>query len=244
MRWADEVHVLLEQVAPADHIDLVWTNPLGGRTYRLTGPLGVRYLKVTRVGIPASHIPTAEAERMRWIQDDFPVPSVLSTGQANGISWLLTTELVGIQASDPRWSDDPARKAQLLGRAVRAFHESFIDRTPECPWSWRIADRIHRGTGSARAKAMLETAPAELDLVVSHGDICAPNILLHLDGQVAGVVDVGKAGVADRAADLGCQAWSLSFNNMAEQTEEFLGAYGFTGDPAHVEWYRDFYAVV
>ena len=116
--------------------------------------------------------------------------------------------------------------------------------TTECPWSWRIADRISAGTGSPAARAMLPDAPAETDLVVSHGDLVAPNILLADDGEIAGIVDLGKLGVADRGADLGCHLWSLQFNDMADQIDVFLDTYGFTGDPADLWWYRDFYTVV
>lgn len=87
-------------------------------------------------------------------------------------------------------------------------------------------------------------APDEDDLVVAHGDICAPNILVHGNLSLAGFTDLGTVGVAARAADLGCHQWSLEFNDMADQVGTFLDAYGFVGDPTEVQWYRDFFAVV
>lgn len=61
---------------------------------------------------------------------------------------------------------------------------------------------------------------------------------------LAGFTDLGKVGVAARAADLGCHRWSLEFNDMAEQVPAFLEAYGFDGDPDEVRWYRDYFVVV
>ena len=88
---------------------------------------------------------------------------------------------------------------------------------------------------------MAADAPEELDLVVGHGDLCAPNVLLTNEGSLAGYVDLGKLGVADRAADLGCGVWSLEFNHLGFVVNEFLAAYGLPVDRAAVQWYRDFY---
>lgn len=90
---------------------------------------------------------------------------------------------------------------------------------------------------------MARDGPPELDLVVAHGDLCAPNILLQDGSGEAGFLDLGKLGVADRAADLGCHVWSLEYNQLGEVVDGFLAAYGFTGDRATVYWYRDFYTV-
>jgi aminoglycoside phosphotransferase len=96
---------------------------------------------------------------------------------------------------------------------------------------------------SAQAQAMAADAPQEADLVVGHGDLCAPNVLLTDARSSAGYVDVGKLGVADRAADLGCGIWSLEFNRIGHVVDEFLDAYGLSVDRAAVQWYRDFYEV-
>ena len=90
---------------------------------------------------------------------------------------------------------------------------------------------------------MARGGPPELDLVVAHGDLCAPNILLQDESGEAGFLDLGKLGVADRAADLGCHVWSLEYNQLGEVVDEFLTAYGFTGERTSVNWYRDFYTV-
>ena len=62
---------------------------------------------------------------------------------------------------------------------MRTFHDALADSVASCPWSWRIADRLKNGTGSAEAQTMARTPPEERDLVVAHGDLRAPNILLH-----------------------------------------------------------------
>ena len=170
---------------------------------------------------------------------------MIETGLTDAHTWMLARELPGLPASDLRWRAEPSRTAAILGEAVRTFHDAPWP-TPftSCPWSWRIADRLRNGTGSAEARTMARTPPEERNLVVAHGDLCAPNILLHTDGRLAGFTDVGKLGVAARAADLGCHIWSLQRNEMGHQADVFLDAYGYQGDRVEALWYRDFYTVV
>ena len=47
--------------------------------------------------------------------------------------------------------------------------------------------------------------------VFSHGDFCLPNVLLQ-DGQVAGFIDLGDAGVGDRWRDIALCYRSLKHN--------------------------------
>lgn len=224
-------------------LQLVWENPLAGRTYRLETPDGIQFLKLSPRGAPASHNVLVEAERLRWIGSTAPVPDVLATGSDDQVCWMCTRGMPGIPASDPRWRSDPSRTAGSLGRGVRLFHDALSPNVADCPWSWRVADRVAARPGSPQAKAMAADAPTEADLVVAHGDPCAPNILLSDDGGVTGFVDLGKLGVADRAADLGCHVWSLEFNQLGGVVDEFLAAYGLDVDRAAVQWYRDFYTV-
>jgi kanamycin kinase len=235
---------LIEVLGAEQSAVLICTNFLGGRTFRLGAPGAARYLKIAPLTVPDTHDLTVEAERLRWIGDRFPVPHVLDAGRTDSLTWMLTEELPGITAADPRWRSDPRRTARILGGVVRTFHDALADRVAECPWSWRISDRLGAGTGSPEARSMARTPPEESDFVVAHGDLCAPNILLLADGRLGGFTDLGKLGVAARAADLGCHVWSLQFNDMGGHAEEFLTAYGYEGDPAEVWWYRDYYTVV
>lgn len=224
-------------------VDLVWTNPLGGETFLTHSSDGsTRYLKIAPMSLPTSHHPVREAERVRWIGNALPVPHVIDAGYDVQVSWMLSDALPGLPASEFTGHRDPRLLAVALGRAVRSFHDALDPGT--CPWSWDIETRRAIGRGSDEAAAMLPDAPPEVDLVVAHGDICAPNILLDDDLGLTGFTDLGKVGIAARAADLGCHRWSLEFNGMAELVPAFLEAYGFDGDPDEVRWYRDYFVVV
>lgn len=240
---ADAVRALVRTLCPDANAVPVWDNPLGGRTLRLDGAGPVHYLKVAPTSLPDSHHPHLEAERISWTSGRLPVPSVQACGQDQGLSWMLTRALPGRPASDPAWLSDPLRLVRALARGVRSFHDGLADRAAQCPWRWDIAHRLATGTGSEAARRMATDAPPESDPVVAHGDLCAPNVLLSDGWEVLGFVDLGKLGVADRAADLGTLQWSLEYNGYGELTEDFLAAYGWRGERATVQWYRDFYTV-
>jgi hypothetical protein len=70
---------------------------------------------------------------------------------------------------------------------------------PESPEAVALADwhEEFRGIGVDGALELLAEVPPIDELVVCHGDSCAPNTLIGDDGR-SGHVDLGELGVADR----------------------------------------------
>jgi kanamycin kinase len=84
----------------------------------------------------------------------------------------------------------------------------------------------------------LRVAPPVDQLVVCHGDACAPNTLLDDDGTFAALVDLGTLGVADRWADLAVAAWSTEWNYGPGLDTLLYDAYGVHPDPDRIAYYR------
>ncbi len=89
------------------------------------------------------------------------------------------------------------------------------------------------------------TRPAREELVVCHGDLCLPNVLLDPDTlAVTGIVDVGRLGRADRYADLALATRSLSDTVLNPQygpayAARFLDRYGEAPiDGDRMDFYR------
>lgn len=77
------------------------------------------------------------------------------------------------------------------------------------------------------------------DLVFTHGDYCAPNVLVG-DGPmhpVTGIVDWGYAGVGDRWRDIVKALWSVEFNFGAGWKEEWMSSYGVEDNAEKAEFY-------
>ncbi len=126
----------------------------------------------------------------------------------------------------------------------------------QCPFSWSQADRLrvvgerrplldpetwhpeHRGLTVDEAIRIVRDPPPVDQLVVCHGDACAPNTLIADDGKCSGRVDLGALGVADRWADLAIATWSTRWNYGPGWEHPLLEAYGVTADPVRTAYYR------
>lgn len=99
----------------------------------------------------------------------------------------------------------------------------------------------HRHLSVSRALDLLAEIPPADELVVCHGDSCAPNTLLTDDGRWSGHVDLGALGVADRWADLAVATWSVTWNYGPAWEATLLSAYGVAPDPDRTRYYRLLY---
>jgi kanamycin kinase len=232
----------------------VWRNELGGVTFEIDGAAGHRFVKWAPAGSGIDL--SAEAERLRWASSYAPVPRVLSHGADVSGQWLVTAALPGTSPIAARWKADPHTAVVGLGRGLRALHEALP--VPSCPFDWsaerRIADATRRASlGRLRptdwhpehAALTVEQAlrrigdpPPPDQLVVCHGDACAPNTLLDDDGRPCGHVDLGALGLADRWADLAVATWSTEWNYGPGWTDVLIEAYGVNRDQPRIDYYR------
>lgn len=226
----------------------MWTNALGGATYRLGD---ARYAK----WVPAGSADLGgEAARMRWAGAYVTVPEVLELGSNAEGAWLITAALDGEMAVADRWKQDPATAVRVIGESLRAFHDALP--VAECPFTASAEQRVAEArrnaeqragrtfhpdfAGVSQAEALKRVAdiPPVDKLVVCHGDTCAPNTLLTAEGRFAGHVDLGELGLADRWSDLAIATWSTTWNYGEGWEEPLLEAYGVAPDPERTEYYR------
>ena len=213
----------------------VWLNDAGGITYSIDDVRSPRFVKwqphSTEISLED------EAVRLRWAREFVTVPDVLSQGSDTDGQWLVTAAIPASSAVAEEWIARPADAVAAVGRGLRRLHDALpVD---ECPWSWRHTARI----AEARARGItvpadLETAPSVDRLVVCHGDACCPNTLLADDGDVAGHVDLGSLGVADRWADIAVAAMSTVWNYGPGWSDHLIAAYGAAPDPERMRYHQ------
>ncbi|MEV8504148.1 APH(3') family aminoglycoside O-phosphotransferase [Actinoplanes sp. NPDC051475] len=191
------------------------------------------------------HDLVAEGERLRWLRArGIPAAEVLTCRPG----LLETAEVPGRPASEHWPMADRPRIVDALADFTRRLHALPV---AECPFDRRLAVTIPEALAADVALDMLDaeragwdrdqlvarlvaTRPALEDLVVCHGDLCLPNVLLDpVTCEVTGVVDVGRLGVADRWADL-----ALTTRSLVGDGDRFLDRYGIPLDPAKLEFYR------
>ncbi|WP_413804750.1 aminoglycoside 3'-phosphotransferase [Streptomyces sp. OE57] len=250
-----ELPRIVTEFAAGRPVRAVWKNELGGLTFRIGLGDAQQFVKWTP---PGSGIDlSAEVVRLRWAAAFTVVPRVLDEGADETGSWIVTAGLPGRMAVDDHWKRDPQTAVRAIGTGLRALHEELP--VADCPFGWSAEQRLetvrqraaagrinpadwhqdlrHIGTVE-RALGVLADIPSVDEVVVCHGDACAPNTLIGDDGTCSGHVDLGALGVADRWADLAIATWSTQWNYGPGWEESLLEAYGVAPDPERIMYYR------
>ena len=223
-----------------------------------------RYAKIVSSELVAEL--SAERDRSVWLNEmAIPSAAVLDWRETDSGACLVTQAVLGVPASE---LDAPAlqRAWPSVVLAVRALHGLAVDR---CPFDRTLAQMMrlaHASVAEGRVVveflpvALQRTPPAQImeqieaelpvrlaqeraQLVVCHGDLCLPNILVDpATGQVTGLIDLGRLGTADPYGDIALllatarETWSDEA--MARRAdEEFAEIYGTELDPERQDFY-------
>jgi kanamycin kinase len=243
----------LRDVVGAASAPCAWRNELGGLTFRVGE--GARALYVKWSPVDSGLDVDGEVARLGWASRAVTVPEVVATGADEEGAWFVSRALTGDNAVAPRWRVDPAVAVRAIGEGLRDLHDAL--EVAACPFSWRRDDRRRAAEARTVAGALEDTvfdfeftglsldaaleelrAGPEEDLVVCHGDACAPNTLIGDDGRCTGHVDLGALGVGDRWADLAVASWSTVWNYGPGWEEPLYDAYGIAPDAEKIRYYR------
>jgi streptomycin 3"-kinase len=196
----------------------------------------------------------AEHDRVEWLADqDVPGPRVLDWRSGEAGALLATSAVPGVPAD--RLSAADLRAAwEHIADTVRGLHELPAHR---CPFDRGLDTMValardvvgrnavnpeflpveQQHTPPDELLARLEPEVARMraqeaaDTVVCHGDLCLPNIVVDPETRkVAGFIDLGRLGTADRYADL-----ALLLANARETWEDEEQA--LAGDTQFADWY-------
>jgi kanamycin kinase len=156
----------------------------------------------------------AEADRLAWLSGTgFPCPRIVDRGN----NWMLTSELPGLDASQP-WpaADRPGVLAAMADGLRR------LDELSGCPFR-----SLFPGAGEA----------------VTHGDYCAPNVFVDpVSLRFSGVLDVSRLGAGDRYVDLSLMFGSLRGDLNPQYgglpaARRFVELYGGDPDDPRISYY-------
>jgi len=268
-RWPTAVVPVSAQAVRDGRWALVTARSYGTTVYRVDGAAGRGgyYVKATAACDPDDlrFSPAGEAARLTWLsQQGFPVPEVVEVGAGSGLAWLVTTAIEGRSAA-LRWcAADQGPVLDAVADFTRALHGLPA---AGCPFDRTLAvslpriragalagrvdlddlDATHAGWTVQQLLDQLDATqvPAEEHIVVCHGDLSLDNILIAPDAvTLAGVLDAGRFGTADRWLDLAvilrnlggeCPGWEPGPGHPGR----FLRRYGLAeADKLRLDYYR------
>jgi kanamycin kinase len=223
-----EVPEIVRELAGGRTAELVWRNELGGLTFRVED----RFVKWNprHTGIDLDR----ERVRLDWLSSRHPAPRVLSAGSDATAQWIVTAALPGEFAVGDTWRARRPEAIRAIATGLRAIHAIPID---DFPAEWTSQVWI------GRQPPALGPRPPIDDLVLVHGDACAPNTLISDAGEWTGNVDFGDLGIGDRWADLAVASLSVDWNFGEGHQAEFFDAYGIKPDLDRIRYYRELWDV-
>ena len=254
----DDVPVDIRELLSGANLQTVSSGLSGTRVYRSVRPDGSAcYLKVADAPWQREEL-LAEKERLEWLQGRLPVPEVYAFSAHERRSFLLLSEIPGLESCDARFERDIPAIVRLLAEGLRMIHGVEI---ADCPFDRRLAHtvalakrRVEAGLvdeadfdeqrRQTRANELFETLiksqPEVEDVVFTHGDYCLPNILIEPSpSRISGFIDWGRAGIADRYQDLALAARSLAYNFGPGWEPLLWEAYGLQSvDIAKIAFYK------
>lgn len=216
----------------------------GGAVYRLYGKAGAPGLFLKHGEGELADDISDEMARLRWLGNHVPMPTVVHFVRTSKEAWLLMTEVPGATAYQLMVSCPDRRTAivDAIAMFLRRIHAIPVG---DCPFTSNPEYRLLRARARIDANLVNEDdfdedregwsaeqvwqemqglLPMVPDPVVTHGDFSLDNLLIH-DGEVAGCIDAGRVGIADRYQDLAI-AWNCLGEFEASLQERFLAQYG------------------
>lgn len=169
---------------------------------------------------------------LHWLDGTLPVPKVMASERRDGFVWTLMTRISGEMACSDRWREDPHRLVRELAKALKTLWAVDIS---GCPVDQSPREKLRRAAvlvengqvdvenaepetfgegGFASPAALLQWLrehQPEQESVLSHGDLCLPNVFLQ-DWQISGFLDLGRSGAGDKWNDIAILWRSLRDN--------------------------------
>lgn len=214
---------------------------------------------------PAGRESDTALRMMTWLSGHLPVPRVIASTQEDGLCYTLMTRVTGEMACAPRYMRAPQTLTGMLADALRMLWRVPVT---DCPVRQTLDEKLRLARsrvegglvdvhdvepetfgpggfeGPAALLEWLETHRPPEDLVLSHGDFCLPNVFME-DGHVSGLIDLGRAGAADRWQDIALCLRSLRHNAQGRYGPAYPGfdeglllrALGMAPDSEKIRYY-------
>lgn len=168
---------------------------------------------------------------LRWTAGKLPVPAVRFYQEDQGVSYLLMTAARGHMSfmdAEGEMFSEPEKAVSALCEGLLALQAVEIR---DCPFDNRLGVKLEKArrrveqglvdvadfeedspfsTAEALYAYLVNHQPKE-EMCFTHGDYCLPNIFMEGD-RFTGLIDMGRAGIADKWQDIALCVRSLGYN--------------------------------
>lgn len=196
-RLGDELAVRLPRThgyAPGLLNEVRWLPHVAGR---LPAPVP----RVVAVGEPAAYFPRPWTI-VTWLTGE--PPGALDAEQQDRLALSLGHFLRTLHAIDPDGAEAGAENwGYRCGEPVTDTIDEWADEAATA-----LADLLDEDAVREAWRRLRDVPPATGPARLVHCDVSAENLLVHLDGRLAGVIDFGGMGIGDRSIDF-LYAWSM-----------------------------------
>lgn len=173
-----------------------------------------------------------------WLSGKIEVPEVIFYKKTATYEALCVTEIEGMTLEEMIGSVADEKIIQLYAQTLKKLHSIPIE---NCTVQRNLADklntlkyRIAQGLVAADEfeeeykqlstkelfEQLLLKIPVDYEPVFTHGDYCFDNLLIK-EGQLSGLIDIGRGGVADKYQDIALAIRSIRH----ELGEEYIGLF-------------------
>ena len=170
-----------------------------------------------------------EGKNLQWLQSYIRVPIVYQMGKIDEYYFVVMESLPGRMLQDYLTVDTIESIIRLYAKAIRVFHTIPITGIPyNHSLQQKLEDVKRNVTTGSITNQFFEPefnglSPEQLyqrlqkemivedDLVLCHGDVCMPNLIVDSQNTV-GYIDVVQLGVSDRHLDIAIGLRSLRYN--------------------------------
>jgi aminoglycoside phosphotransferase len=193
-------------------------------------------------------VSTTRVARFRSLHNLFYSP------KDENLEYLLMSEVVGIDASDSTYKENPEFLIRKLGEALKQVHKIEIN---DCPFDYTLNKRLKEIIQKTEAgminrkrleeefndsfenlyQTLITTTFSSEYLVFTHGDYSVPNVVIH-NRSISGFIDLADSGVADKYRDLAAMHYSIIRNHGEQWTGLLYEEYGITNvDLEKIKYY-------
>lgn len=240
---------------PRYKLDPIPVGASGAEVLAMSTPDGNYILKQQRKK-DAFHSLRNEMRNYQWLQGKMPVPTVIGSGEDDGMEWLCTSLVPGDSLADLLPQMDAEEWIGLYAATLKQLHAVPLDAVAPVRAldEYLAAAKLNMVNGDVSIEDLQEEnkgfspeqlyqrlialKPQAIDPVFIHGDFTPENLLFD-GGQLTGLVDVGRGGVADRHQDLALALRFIRDELGASYCDHFLSVYGWRPiDPGRLAFYE------